>query len=97
MRKTRTQARLLTQKEFCCKDVLQNQKFNLHSPLTEIFFFFPLQASFRKVFKEVAVFQAQSGGGEAESNTSSVCFKYIGTLGSCIVVSLLQSPVGKEL
>ena len=61
------------------------------------FFFFPLQASFRKVFKEVAIFQAQSGGGEAESNTSSVCFKYIGALGSCIVVSLLQSPVGKEL
>ena len=34
VRKTRTQARLLTQKEFCCKDVLQNLKFNLCPPLT---------------------------------------------------------------
>ena len=34
------------------------------------FFFFSLQASFRKVFKEVAAFQAQSGDGKAESNAS---------------------------
>lgn len=52
VRKSRAQSRLLAWKESFCKDVLRNLKFNLCSHLTEKCLT-PLQATFRKVFKEV--------------------------------------------